>query len=163
MKANVHVTAEAHGNPRLYTPPPHVTPVIWVLQSRAGTTSSADIRKYPVTRMIDGTYNMTNEQLRWLHYLLSPCENNSHFEVMKLPQIHTPWSPQDNKTPRAFQRRGRRALRVGERRDVKLVTWKAKPFQKWSGQPVVGVEFFPSVAAFRKRGENSKHRPLHSQ
>lgn len=63
MKANAHATAE----PRLVIqpppPPPHVTPVIWVLQSRTGTTSSVDIRKYPVTRMIDGTYNMTNEQL----------------------------------------------------------------------------------------------------
>lgn len=77
----------------LYTPP---------CQScyfRTGTTSNADIHKYPVTRRIDGTYHMTNEQLRWLHYLLSPSENNSHLEVMKLPQIHTPWSPQDNKTP----------------------------------------------------------------
>jgi len=38
------------------------------------------------------------------------------------------------------------------------VTWKAEPFQKRSGQPAVGAEFFPSPAPFRKEEEEEEKK-----
>lgn len=94
-----------------------------------------------------------------------PKTIHAHLEVMKPHKTHThPGHPQDNKTLK--HSRGGGSGEVGGRRgwrDVKLVTWKAEHFQKRSGQPVVGFEFFPSPALFRNRGENCKHRPLHSE
>lgn len=48
--------------------------------------------------MNDATYLITNGE-NGLLCLLFLSENISHLEVMKLSQIHTPRSPQDNKTP----------------------------------------------------------------
>lgn len=43
------------------------------------------------------------------------------------------------------------------------MTWKAEAFQKRSGQPVVGVEFFPSLAPFRKEEKTANTDPsIHS-
>lgn len=76
-----------------------------------------------------------------------------------------PWTLRDNK-PLKHSRGGGRAESFLGRwgwRDVKLVTWKAEAFQKRSGQPVVGVEFFPSLAPFRKEEKTANTDPsIHS-